>query len=145
MLGWSAAEVLGRKIPFSGKQAAANRGRWEAVLSGERLSDIDMSSETADGGRVEMSVSVAPVRDEFGGVTGAIAVMIDVTDRKAFEAKLSHVALHDTLTGLPNRSLLLDRIWLAMARARRKRAPVALLLCDLDRFQVVNDSLGHVA
>src|SRR5205085_9768969 len=91
------------------------------------------------------SLSVAPTTDDAGAVTGAIAVMIDITDRKAFEAKLSHAARHDSLTGLPNRTLLLDRIWLAMARARRQGTIMALLFCDIDHFQVVNDSLGHAA
>ena len=145
IFGRPATDVIGHHIAFIGENAAVNRQRWEALLSGEPLSDIDTSSTTASGARIDLSLSVAPLRDDQGAITGAIAVMIDVTDRKAFEAKLSHVALHDTLTGLANRSLLLDRIWLAMARARRKRAPMALLLCDLDRFQVVNDSLGHVA
>ena len=63
--------------------------------------------------------------------------------RKQAELKIQHMAQHDTLTGLPNRALLLDRIGQAIAQAQRKRGVLALLFIDLDRFKTVNDSLGH--
>lgn len=66
-------------------------------------------------------------------------------ERKKYEAELSHQAHHDPLTGLPNRTLFLEFLQLAMARARRYRSTVAVLFLDLDRFKVVNDSLGHDA
>jgi len=68
----------------------------------------------------------------------------DITDRKAFEAQLRHQALHDPLTGLPNRALLSDRLDRALA-AGRLPGSVAALFLDLDRFKVINDSLGHAA
>ena len=59
------------------------------------------------------------------------------------EARIEHLAYHDTLTGLPNRRLLLDRLELAVAQARRDKSQIAVLFLDLDRFKVINDSLGH--
>ena len=67
----------------------------------------------------------------------------DISERKAFEERLEHQATHDPLTGLPNRTLLLDRLAMAVARARRHQTTLAVLFLDLDHFKVVNDSRGH--
>jgi diguanylate cyclase (GGDEF)-like protein/PAS domain S-box-containing protein len=79
------------------------------------------------------------------GVDGLVATIRDITERKAFEAQLTEQALHDALTGLPNRSLFQDRLEQALARAARKRETVGLLYLDIDNFKLINDSLGHQA
>jgi diguanylate cyclase (GGDEF)-like protein/PAS domain S-box-containing protein len=84
------------------------------------------------------------VRDE-AGVRELVSVTRDVSERKEAELELSHAALHDSLTGLPNRALFLDRLGLALRRTERRSGSVAVLFCDLDRFKIVNDSLGHDA
>ena len=78
-------------------------------------------------------------------VRGVVFNSRDITDRKAAEDQLTLHAYHDLLTGLPNRSLFLDRLGMALARGRRRPGSVAVLFLDIDRFQVINDSLGHSA
>src|SRR5581483_5788072 len=72
-------------------------------------------------------------------------VLIDITERKRVEEALEHQAVHDDLTGLPNRTLLRDRLDQAILVAQRDQQPFALLMIDLDRFKEVNDTLGHPA
>ena len=78
-------------------------------------------------------------------VNGIVANIRDITRRKDAEERLAHTALHDSLTGLPNRSLILNRIEQMHARARRQHTPTAALFIDLDNFKDINDTLGHEA
>ncbi|MCB2187944.1 MAG: EAL domain-containing protein [Deltaproteobacteria bacterium] len=81
---------------------------------------------------------------DYQGQPAILGVAIDITDRKKAEAKLTHQAFHDPLTGLPNRALFLDRLQAALGRYRREPSRFfAVLFLDLDRFKLVNDSLGH--
>jgi diguanylate cyclase (GGDEF)-like protein/PAS domain S-box-containing protein len=97
----------------------------------------------ADGSIVWVSLSMSAVRDAEGQPLHFICQMQDISDRKAAEHELTRRALHDPLTGLPNRLLFLDRVAVALARIERNIAPVAVFFIDLDRFKLVNDSLGH--
>jgi predicted signal transduction protein with EAL and GGDEF domain len=83
------------------------------------------------------------VRDTEGNIALHEGTVEDITDRKAAEDRVQYLAYYDALTGLPNRTLLQDRLAKALASARRQKEKVALLFLDLDRFKVINDSLGH--
>jgi len=103
-----------------------------------RVIQADGSVRTLDSrGRVEL--------DRDGRVVRMLGTAQDVTERRAAERLLEHQALHDALTGLPNRGLFLDRLQHALTRARRPGSNLAVYFCDVDDFKDVNDSLGHDA
>ncbi len=88
-------------------------------------------------------LNISPVRDENGEVVHYLGIFSDITVVKHSEERLEHMAHHDALTGLPNRSLLNDRIDTALRRAQRADKMVAVVFLDLDRFKDINDSYGH--
>jgi diguanylate cyclase (GGDEF)-like protein/PAS domain S-box-containing protein len=94
-----------------------------------------------DGSRRHIAWANTAVFDESGGVRYTIATGIDITDRKNLEIELAYKTLHDPLTGLPNRRLLMDR--LEHALQSRRRAETSVLFLDIDDFKTVNDRLGH--
>ena len=96
-----------------------------------------------NGEEVAIEDSAAPIHNREGQVTGAVIVFHDVSASKDMTQKMSHLAQHDFLTGLPNRLLLMERVSQAIGNARRHKKQVALLYMDLDFFKHVNDSLGH--
>ncbi len=98
-----------------------------------------------DGEERWFCVNGQPVFDEHGRFTGYRGTGSDITARKVTEQRVHHVAQHDVLTGLPNRSLLQDRLGQAVAWANRSGQQVWVMLIDLDRFKFVNDSMGHKA
>ncbi|HET7489323.1 MAG TPA: EAL domain-containing protein [Acidimicrobiales bacterium] len=114
------------------------------LAAGGTARDDDDVFVRADGTRLPVAVTTSPVTGD-GGSGGTVMAFRDITERKAFEQELSHRMFYDGLTGLPNRALFADRLRQAHVRATRSRAPYAVLLIDLDRFKVVNDSLGHQA
>jgi len=96
-----------------------------------------------DTSRFSAGVIALPLRDATGRSLGGLRMVMDITERKRAAARIEHMALHDGLTGLPNRLLLNDRAGQALARAERYSGSFAVVLMDLDRFKQINDTLGH--
>ncbi|HXC95649.1 MAG TPA: EAL domain-containing protein [Edaphobacter sp.] len=98
-----------------------------------------------DGSRIPVQLVVTALRDSDEHITGFVGISYDLTERKRAEEYIYHVAHHDHLTALPTRTLLRDRLEVAIERATRSQDKLAVLMVDLDNFKRVNDSLGHQA
>ncbi|MBI2311398.1 MAG: EAL domain-containing protein [Betaproteobacteria bacterium] len=143
--GYSAAEVLGRNCRFLHRddldqpelekiRSAIREGReGHAVLRNYRK----------DGTLFWNELHIAPVRAGPGVITHFVGVQNDITDAKRYEAQLERQANYDTLTDLPNRNLLNDRLRQALIYAERHQRVVVVAFVDLDHFKFINDSLGH--
>jgi diguanylate cyclase (GGDEF)-like protein/PAS domain S-box-containing protein len=126
------------------EELGGNVQAMEKLRTGEiSIYQTEKRYRRADGGTVWVSLTVSLVRDAAGDPVNMISQMQDMTARKEVERELADRALHDPLTGLPNRVLFLDRVGMSLARIERSFAPVAVFFIDLDRFKLVNDSLGH--
>jgi diguanylate cyclase (GGDEF)-like protein len=120
----------------------------ECLLTGETVTSTLLHDPARTGRRGSvrwLQTYVYPVLDESGRVSEVVVTIADITGRKDLEERLEHQALHDPLTGLPNRSLFLDRVEHALSRTERYEGEISVLFVDLDNFKVVNDSLGHEA
>jgi diguanylate cyclase (GGDEF)-like protein/PAS domain S-box-containing protein len=149
--GFAAADAVGRPTADFVPAALGMHVR-ELLSSARAIEPFEAELPTRDGDLVPVSVSLSPVLDPTGRTIAISAIVHDIGERKRHEAAilasqqaLSHQALHDALTGLPNRTLLNDRLERAQTRARRSGKPPALLFLDIDHFKVINDSLGHAS
>jgi diguanylate cyclase (GGDEF)-like protein/PAS domain S-box-containing protein len=148
MTGYTEAEIVNAGwsaiTPADDQQAIFTA--FERLWSGElNTMQIERRYLRKDGSSLWGHVSVARVADENGRSRYVIDQVQDISDRKTAQQALEHQALHDALTGLPNRVLARDRLDQAILLARRQQIPVALLIIDLDHFKEVNDSFGHQA
>jgi len=150
MLGFSEQEVIGNDQHALFHHHRPDGTEYPGYDCPVRLSQIDGETRSSedwfwrkDGTGFPVAITVSPNRTNAGEI-GAVVVFHDITERKRHDERIRHLAQHDTLTDLPNRALLKDRLQQALSYSKRDNQRIAVLFIDLDRFKPINDKLGHI-
>ncbi len=143
--GYGMEEMLGRPFTDFMNPEAARRDMEEfgRLMAAGSVTGYETTHISKTGGEIYLLFNAIPLRDSEGRQIGTQGTATDITERKRAEEMIRHMAYHDPLTDLPNRTLFTDRLDIALANARRAGQMVAVLFLDLDRFKVVNDKVGH--
>src|SRR5665213_2766826 len=150
MTGWSRAEAIGH--PLKDVFQILDGDTYEPVLNPMELAiqqnrTVGLKANCIlvrrDGHESTIEDSTAPIHDRNGQVTGAVIVFRDVSMARKRVMEMTHLAQHDSLTNLPNRVMLTDRLNQAISLAVRNQHQLAILFLDLDGFKLINDSVGH--
>jgi diguanylate cyclase (GGDEF)-like protein/PAS domain S-box-containing protein len=144
--GYSAAEVIGKPISILFPAELKNElgPIMKRIRQGKRFDHYETVRLRKDRTRIEVSVTVSPIRDAKGRILGASSIARDITNRKRAEERMRFLALHDPLTGLANYRKLMDVLETELERSARSKRPFSLLLLDLDGLKVINDKHGHL-
>jgi len=146
--GYGVDEVIGKNssiLESAETDAETFADLWSTIKQG-LVWHGELLNKKKNGELYWEMVSISPVRNRDEEITHYISIQHDISKRKALEERLNFMAYHDELTELPNRALLADRFTQVVAHAQRHEgAKVALLMMDLNRFKMINDSLGHSA
>ena len=143
--GYNRNEVMGKSLSFLYAEDSEQPGieRIHTALREQREANAILRNYHKEGRLIWNELHIAPVRDSAARISHFVGIMNDITEKKYYEQGLEHQSTHDTLTALANRVLLLDRMQQAIASAARQKTQVCVAFFDLDRFKVINDSLGH--
>ena len=144
ILGWERGELIGRNIQGLLLDGTFRQGLLPRLERTGSLSNVEARLRHRDGSSIWVLENLTKTDDREGGAPFVEGIIVDITSRKRAEERLLHDALHDSLTGLANRALFMDRLDHVIRKARRQGFLFAVLFLDLDRFKVVNDSLGHL-
>ncbi|EWH02858.1 hypothetical protein Q427_06455 [Halomonas sp. BC04] len=143
--GYTRDEVIGRNCRFlqGSNTDPGTRKAIRQALQAHRKLHVTLLNYRKDGTPFWNDLYISPVHDDRGEVSHYIGVQSDISTQREYESKLAYHASHDALTGLPNRTLLEDRLEQSCQFARRYERRLAVLFVDLDEFKPINDSLGH--
>ncbi len=147
-LGQRPGDLLGRTdFELHRRELAAKffADEQKVISTGEALLNIEEYVVDTSGKKQWLSTSKVPLRNEEDEVIGIVGICRNINERKRAEDQIRFMALHDVLTSLPNRSLLMDRLTQALLHAERNHVRATVIFIDLDNFKLVNDSLGHNA
>ncbi|GAB1233955.1 EAL domain-containing protein [Ferrigenium sp. UT5] len=145
LTGYSAAEAIGRdpSLLKSGKHDASfYAAMWKALQTNGSWSG-EVWDKRKDGSLYPKWLTITVVRDDKNEISQFVAIFMDISERKQAEAEIHRLAFYDSLTGLPNRRLLMDRLELALATSARSGEWGALIFMDMDNFKTLNDTRGH--
>lgn len=143
--GYSSVEVLGRtpRLLKSGEHSQEfYHELWQTLLEGKPFSNV-LVNRRKDGSHYYEERTITPLSLDGAAISHFIATGKDITERLQTEQRLHHLATHDALTGLPNRNLFVEQLKLALASTQWHQRNVAVMVIDLDRFKLINDTLGH--
>ena len=145
LTGYTDAEVMGRspRLLQGPLTRQAELDRIATSLKGSRPVRSELTVYKKDGDQFWLELEIVPVEQNQGSLTHWVAVGRDITARKAADDEIEHLAFYDTLTELPNRQLLMERLTSALSKDALKKGLGALMFIDLDHFKVLNDTLGH--
>jgi len=143
--GFTEKQIVGQNLQHiqGRKTDQVNQKRIELAIKELREETVELESYRRNGEMYWAEVSVAPVSDSFNKVRHYVCLINDITSRREMESQLLQQATHDSLTELPNRVLLMDRVEQGIIQAKKKGSIMAFLFLDLDRFKMTNDTLGH--
>jgi diguanylate cyclase (GGDEF)-like protein/PAS domain S-box-containing protein len=145
MTGYAAEELIGanpRIIKSDRHDADFYRGIWDGI-SQQNFWRGEIWNRRKDGSLFLSSETITTMRDDSGRIAHYVGVISDITEAKQAAESIRHQAYHDPMTGLPNRSLFMERLQQAIARAHRNKKVMAVLFIDLDHFKEINDQFGH--
>ncbi len=145
LTGYTDAEVLGRtpRLLTGPLTQPRELERIRAALRESRPVRTELTVYKKSGDQFWLELEIVPVEQNQGGLMHWVAVGRDITARKATDDEIEHLAFYDTLTELPNRQLLMERLTSALSRTSAQKGLGALMFIDLDHFKVLNDTLGH--
>ena len=145
--GYSAEDVIGAnpKILSSGRHMTEFIEEIQRSLRETGTWHGEIWNRHKDGHIYVQLTNIYTIFDEDGKVLQYVCVFSDITEKKVIEERVAYMAQHDALTSLPNRALYSDRLQQALALVKQEHTHLALLYIDLDRFKMINDSLGHIA